>query len=206
MNLSGSADDRRPARCVAPATEWGVPLTENGVKRATVLLLGSLNVVIAVPPDPAAPNAFRRTQCRGHTSENPGTRGGPGRCRSSSTPCPPRPPGEVEVNGPIRIPLHCLVIRVETNDRRLADETVGHSVVRDDRPVLLGRNAGRNVQPVRAFADQVIGQLGHRTRGRLDVPHPADTPPARLGCGKRTQTFPDALATSIAHTRSITSS
>ena len=25
--------------------------------------------------------------------------------------------------------------------------------------------------------DQVIGQLGHRTRGRLDVPHLADAPP-----------------------------
>jgi hypothetical protein len=35
MNLSGSADDRRPARCVALAAEWGVPLTENRVKRAT---------------------------------------------------------------------------------------------------------------------------------------------------------------------------
>ena len=31
----GTADDRRPARCVALAAEWGVPLTEDRVKRAT---------------------------------------------------------------------------------------------------------------------------------------------------------------------------
>ena len=69
-----------------------------------------------------------------------------------------------------------------------------------DPPVVRGGLHGDLLDPQ---LDQLIGQVGDRAGGGLHVPHLADP---RRSRGVRTHTVPDALATSIAHTRSITSS
>src|SRR5438132_10709093 len=86
---------------------------------------------------------------------------------------------EVNVHRAIGVFLHRRAIRIEADHRRFADKGVCKTVVSDDRPILLCRNIGGNVQLVGMLAaDRLAATVTERDKinNAPTLPHPFGKP------------------------------
>src|ERR1700722_692492 len=82
---------------------------------------------------------------------------------------------EVDVDRTVGVFLHRLVIRIESDHRRFADEGIRVAVVGNRRPILLSRDVGWNSQSVAVLATHRLAALineGDDVRDAPALPHP----------------------------------